>query len=237
MTLLIGPAQMSVCACLLLLGCSTATTLHLRDGTMVEGVLAPRTHATSLRLEHASGPRDIPMAEVVDVSHPGTGRIISGSILAFMGTVGQVTVGALAGQSSSPSSDPFDDEDFGCEFCVLAFPGTLPPLAFGTGLLLHGLALRMESQHQWSTDGTGVGAAHLRIGGAALAAGLVFAALTPMIFSDRPAMAGVGFSLVGFAPGFALSGIALLIRGGRLRRGQRPAIELTARGFAFDLSL
>lgn len=233
MTWLIGPAKMSACACLLLLGCSTATTLHLRDGTFVEGALAPRLDASSVRIDHARGPREIPVADVVDVSHAGTGRIIAGSILAFMGSAGQVAVGVIAGEPASPSSDPFDDEDLGCEFCVLAFPGTLPPLAFGTGLLLHGLALRMESQNRWSMDGPEVGAAHLRIGGVALAIGLVFAALTPMIFSERPAAAGVAFSLIGFSPGFSLSGIALLIRGARLRRGRRPAAHLTARGIAF----
>lgn len=205
----------------------------MRDGTMMEGTLVPRTNGVSVRLEHATRARDIPVADVVDVSHPGTGRIIAGSILAFMGSAGQVAVGVIAGEPASPSSDPFDDEDLGCEFCVLAFPGTLPPLAFGTGLLLHGLALRMESQNRWSTDAPAVGAAHLRIGGVSLAIGLVFAALTPLIFSERPAAAGVAFTLIGFSPGFSLSGIALLIRGARLRRGRRPGAHLTARGLAF----
>lgn len=232
MTSLIGRAQMGVCACLLFAACSTTTTLQLRDGTLVEGALTARSDSSVVGVEHASGSREVPVADVVDVFHPGTGRIISGSVLAFMGAAGQVAVGAIAGESASPSSDPYD-EDLGCEFCVLAFPGTLPPLAFGTGLVLHGLALRMESQNRWSMDGPNVGAAHLRIGGTAFALGLVFAALTPMIFSERPVAAGVGFALIGFSPGFTLSGIALLIRGARLRRGRRPAIELTARGFAF----
>ncbi|MFT5356227.1 MAG: hypothetical protein ACI9KE_003450 [Polyangiales bacterium] len=243
MTLLLGYARLSASACFFLLGCSTATTLSLRDGTMVRGAVAPGSDDASVRVLQSRGPIEIPVADVVDVSHPGSGRIVAGGLLAFLGVVGQVTIGAIAGESSSAEPDYVDPmtgrayyEDGGCEFCVIGLPATVTPLAFGTGLLLHGIALRMESHNQWH-DGAAIGTAHLRLGGAALAAGLVFSALAPMVFSDQPAIAGTGFALIGFAPGFALSGIALLIRGGSLRRGRRPAVELTARGFTFDLSL
>lgn len=225
-------------ACVLFFGCSTATTLQMRDGTVARGHLT-RTSDTTVRVDLERGHMEVPLADVVDVTHADAGRIATGSTLFLLGTIGQVALSVLIG-TDEPGIDPdtgFRYDDDGCEFCVLGFAATMPPLTFGSGLLFHGLALSLESRNVLSEDPSRVGSAHLRLGGGVLGTGLLFGALMPMIFSDNNARAGVGFAVTAFAPGLVLSGIALLIRGGRLRHGQRPAVELTGNGFAFDLSL
>ncbi len=224
-----------------LLGCS-ATTLTRHDGTVVRGDIGTSEEGHHVLLDEYGGRTEVEPHEVAEVQHPGSIRMGVGGAVFTAGALGQSLLGAiLASGDQEPYVDPVTgreefDDDYGCELCVLGLPITMTNLTFGTALLFHGVALRRESIRQMDFAPGPVGTAHMRIGGSLLGVGVGLLASLPLLLGE-PRAEAAGFTLVGFSPGFALTGIALMIRGARLKRGRHPVVDFTADGFTFDFSL
>ncbi len=215
-----------------LAACST-TTITRSDGTTATGFIATSKNGQHVVLDRYGAETEIAADHVQSVRHPGAIRMASGGLLFAAGALGHAVVSS---QLAREGVGPFDGT--GCEFCGFRLPVTMTILTFGTPLLLHGIALRRESVRQMSFDEGPVGTAHLRLGGAAFAVGVGVLPFLALLYAvDEGPARGAGLGLAGLAPGFILTGIGLMIRGARLKRGREPVVDFTANGFTFDMSL